>query len=83
MDVIDLASKLHWKTSFVWGVASFIVLYFLIPALLPEPVAQVELHQPLMDKIANRGQWLFEKLGIAILAIFWFFSLVNFWKERY
>jgi hypothetical protein len=50
--------------------------------LLPEPVAQTVVYQPLMDKVAHRGQWIFEKLGIGVLVIFWFFALLNLWKEK-
>jgi len=81
-DSISIASRLHWKKSFIWGIVAFVILYFLIPGLLPEPVAQTGVYQPLMDKVAHRGQWIFEKLGLAVLVIFWLFSLVNFWKEK-
>ncbi len=79
---ISIASRLHWKKFFIWGVVAFVILYFLIPGLLPEPVAQTVVYQPLMDKVAHRGQWIFEKLGIGVLVIFWFFALLNLWKEK-
>ena len=55
-DSIAIARKLSWKKAIVFGAIGFIVLYFLVPWMLPEPVAQTAAYQPLMDKIANRGQ---------------------------
>ena len=79
-DSIAVARKLSWKKAIVSGAIGFIVLYFIIPWMLPEPVAQTPVYQPLMDKIANRGQWIFEKLGIAVLVVFCFFAFLNYWK---
>lgn len=80
-DSIAITKKLHWKMAVVFGLVGFVVLYFIVPLMLPEPIAQTEAYQPLMDKIASKGQWFSEKLGIAVLIVFWFFALVNFWKE--
>ena len=79
-DSIAIARKLSWKKAIVSGAIGFIVLYFIVPWMLPVPVAETAIYQPLMDKIANRGQWIFEKLGIAVLVVFWFFALLNYWK---
>jgi hypothetical protein len=81
-DSASIARQLHWKNSLLLGLISFFVLYFVIPWVLPEPIAQTQGLQPIFDRIANRGQWIFEKLGIAVLVIFWFFALLNFWKEK-
>ncbi len=81
-DSVSIARRLHWKNSLLFGLISFFVLYFIIPWMLPEPVAQTQGLQPIFDRVANRGQWIFEKLGVAVLVIFWLFSLVNFWKEK-
>ncbi|MBN2864941.1 MAG: hypothetical protein JXK16_02930 [Thiotrichales bacterium] len=79
-----MAKRLHWRTSLLFGLMSFIVLYFVAPWFLLETVSQTQgkVLQPVIDLNFNRISWLFEKLGIAALVIFWFFAAINFWKGR-
>lgn len=79
---ISIARQFHWKTSLLFGLIGFVVLYFVIPWMLPEPVAQTQVLQPVFDRVANRGQWILERLGVVVLVIFWLLALFKFWKDR-
>lgn len=81
-DSFLIAKRLHWKKSLWFGLISFLVLYFIIPWMLPDPAAQNEVLQPIFERLASRGRWIFERLGIVVLVIFWLFALFNFWKYR-
>ncbi|WP_178861934.1 hypothetical protein [Thiomicrorhabdus cannonii] len=82
-DSIAIAKRLHWKNAFIFGAVAFAILYFVVPWMLPEPQASSAALQPMMDRAMHRGQWVFEKLGIGILIVCWFFGAVGYVKERW
>jgi hypothetical protein len=83
-DAVYIANRLSWKAATVFGVVSFIALYWLVPALLGslQSDSKSTVLRPALDGfVARRAQW-FQWIAFAVLVVCLFFAVRNYFIAR-
>lgn len=84
-DSTEIAARLPWWGTALFGIVAFVVLYYGMPAFLVSLAVNLEgnPYLPIVNVVRERREWLFHWLGIAVALVFGYFSVRNFvWSKR-